>query len=546
MDAYDLPEEFSHLQAQDMGKIGFISDIVRGIKKIIGGNISATTVTTPDPSGPVASKAPPLNPTSPEKLVDKALLLIEDGNKVKARELINKALDIQPKNAEAYLGLLLLEMNVKEISDLAKSTKSLNQSQNYQRAVRFGSDSLRKRLESYDNAVEQNVIEKKYHEAVSVIEKNSENPDSTVNVSGRISALRSTEDTLKNLGDYKDSIELLEKCKSLIKPLLEIQEAQQKKKKKIGVICAAVAVVFIATIIFVVSVIVPASKYDEALKLSEEGKYQEAISAFEELRDYKDSGTQITKNKYLIAERYLDNKDFKTAAKYYEQCGDYEDSTEKIKECQYQMAVAYIAADNQDAANDLLEKIKDYKDSASLIHYHSIIILEQKDATCTEAGYKSYTCESCGYSNTEQFSALGHDSPAPTCTEDSKCSRCGIKVESALGHTDGTVCGRCGKNTFETLYFSGTGAKMISGINLPNGNYMITCTYSNKERGNNHIDIKFFYISEYGSETYDLVLNDSDLSGSQVEFFNGSVTDGYFQISPNETDCSWTITVEAQ
>jgi hypothetical protein len=40
MDAYDLPEEFSHLQAQDMGKIGFISDIVRGIKKIIGEKVA--------------------------------------------------------------------------------------------------------------------------------------------------------------------------------------------------------------------------------------------------------------------------------------------------------------------------------------------------------------------------------------------------------------------------------------------------------------------------------------------------------------------------
>ena len=35
MDAYDLPQEFAHLQAQDMSKIGFINDVVRGIKKVI-------------------------------------------------------------------------------------------------------------------------------------------------------------------------------------------------------------------------------------------------------------------------------------------------------------------------------------------------------------------------------------------------------------------------------------------------------------------------------------------------------------------------------
>lgn len=35
IDAYELPEEFAHLQAQNMEKIGFINDLVRGIKKVI-------------------------------------------------------------------------------------------------------------------------------------------------------------------------------------------------------------------------------------------------------------------------------------------------------------------------------------------------------------------------------------------------------------------------------------------------------------------------------------------------------------------------------
>ncbi|MBR5479217.1 MAG: toll/interleukin-1 receptor domain-containing protein, partial [Clostridia bacterium] len=35
MDAYDLPEEFSHLQALDMSKLGFMQDLIYGIKKII-------------------------------------------------------------------------------------------------------------------------------------------------------------------------------------------------------------------------------------------------------------------------------------------------------------------------------------------------------------------------------------------------------------------------------------------------------------------------------------------------------------------------------
>ena len=35
MDPYDLPEEFSHLQAQDMSKLGFMQDLTHGIKKIL-------------------------------------------------------------------------------------------------------------------------------------------------------------------------------------------------------------------------------------------------------------------------------------------------------------------------------------------------------------------------------------------------------------------------------------------------------------------------------------------------------------------------------
>ena len=35
MDAYDLPDEFAHLQSQDMSKIGFIQDLIRGINKVI-------------------------------------------------------------------------------------------------------------------------------------------------------------------------------------------------------------------------------------------------------------------------------------------------------------------------------------------------------------------------------------------------------------------------------------------------------------------------------------------------------------------------------
>ena len=37
MNPYDLPVEFSHLQAMDMSKLGFMQDLVYGIQKFCNG-----------------------------------------------------------------------------------------------------------------------------------------------------------------------------------------------------------------------------------------------------------------------------------------------------------------------------------------------------------------------------------------------------------------------------------------------------------------------------------------------------------------------------
>ena len=74
-------------------------------------------------------------------------------------------------------------------------------------------------------------------------------------------------------------------------------EARQREKKqkytKIGIIAAACAVVVIAAIVVITRVIVPSVKYNSAVSLMDEGKYDEAIAAFEELGDYKDSAEKI-------------------------------------------------------------------------------------------------------------------------------------------------------------------------------------------------------------------------------------------------------------
>ena len=91
MDPYDLPDEFSHLQAQDMGKLGFMQDLIRGIKKITAGE-QQEGITTNNSAPGVSS------------LHKRAVLFLEDGNWDAAQEYLDRILDIDPEFAPAYIG----------------------------------------------------------------------------------------------------------------------------------------------------------------------------------------------------------------------------------------------------------------------------------------------------------------------------------------------------------------------------------------------------------------------------------------------------------
>lgn len=73
MDAYDLPEEFSHLQAQDMSKIGFVNDVVRGIKKIAA-KPEAKPVVSEQPVAPTTSDG------NIAPLLERVFMFLEDSD----------------------------------------------------------------------------------------------------------------------------------------------------------------------------------------------------------------------------------------------------------------------------------------------------------------------------------------------------------------------------------------------------------------------------------------------------------------------------------
>ena len=136
MDPYDLPDEFSHLQALDMSKLGFMSDLVRGIKKLTNKNdmraISA------------AYKGPTVNSLSGDvtQLLRRAFVSLEYSEWDEANKAIDKVLDIAPENPQAYLAKLMADLRVNKQEDLANCKSSFENNSNYRRAVRFGDEKL--------------------------------------------------------------------------------------------------------------------------------------------------------------------------------------------------------------------------------------------------------------------------------------------------------------------------------------------------------------------------------------------------------------------
>ncbi len=143
MDPYDLPDEFSNLQAQDMSKLGFMQDLIRGIKKL-------TAKEEEKPATVIKETKVVTNVVNngAEQLLKRAKLALEDGEFSKADEFCEQALNIDAENAEAYLIKLLAEFKVTSIEKLGDVKEPFDNSKNYKKVVRFADGKLKGDLQN--------------------------------------------------------------------------------------------------------------------------------------------------------------------------------------------------------------------------------------------------------------------------------------------------------------------------------------------------------------------------------------------------------------
>ena len=344
MDPYDLPEEFSHLQVQDMGKLGFMQDLIRGIKKI----------TEADKEAPVVNQTTVINNSTAVQgntapLLKRAFMFLEDGDFASANDYAEKVLDLDPECAKAYVVKLLADRQLNTQGELHFSrsrsadklfTDPIEDNQNYKKALRFADSDLKRELEkdAADNAEEYD--RRRYEEAKAAMERAVTDQDYN-NAAG----------LFKPVLSYRDSEQLAEQCRESAKEYLY--------QKALAAMQSAVT----------------------------EQDFNKVAKQFNKLRGHRDSeqlaeqckesATEYLYQKALAAmQEAVTDKDFNNVAALFDNLHDYRDSAQLAKQCRegateylYQKALAAMQEavtdkDFNDVAS-LFDDLRDYRDSAA-------------------------------------------------------------------------------------------------------------------------------------------------------------------------------------
>jgi len=142
------------------------------------------------------------------------------------------------------------------------------------------------------------------------------------------------------------------------------REQQIQTAKIIISIFVVVVTIIILLLILVNLVIIPNSKYNKAQDMLNSKQYDEAITIFAELGEYRDSADQLDLAKYNKAQGMLTNKQYDNAIVLFSELGEYRDSADQIDSAKYSKAQEMLANKQYDNAIALFTELGNYRDSA--------------------------------------------------------------------------------------------------------------------------------------------------------------------------------------
>lgn len=134
MDAYDLPLELQSFQCLNMSNLGFMQDLIRNIKKIVGENNNITSQTSVQSTASIAYEQ---NKLQCENNIKRAKQFLSDDRYDDAIVYVNKALDLDAELPEAYLILGLSKIHCKSLDELKKAPRSVALYPDFPKAMDF-------------------------------------------------------------------------------------------------------------------------------------------------------------------------------------------------------------------------------------------------------------------------------------------------------------------------------------------------------------------------------------------------------------------------
>ena len=429
IDAYDMPKEFAKLQAQDMGKVGAMQDLLRGIEKILPKTAPETVVWEKVLVGGSGDN-------KIASLLDRGYMALEDRDWDKADSFFEDVLNNEAKNAQAYIGKTLVVERCRTLDALVRkrwdaygpvksetlcipertdyivqmeekytipgylkkedirrlygfdrryTSQVAGRQLQYQqeetwwknhkllsRAEQFATGAVaeilqaeKKRLFSHlSDLVQQaqqadkekiKALEKAYDATIQTADQKAETYYHNAAVCRESDyqtwlgesekqcdpyVLLTLAESFVKLGVFRDSAVLAENCQKQameewarrdaeIEQKKAFARAAAAKRKKTGII-AMVAVV--AAVLVVTKVVLPGNAYKQAEDLLTSGQYQEAITAFENLGDYKDSPERVLEVHYKEAQYLCEIGDATHSAMLFGRAGNYGDAKERAEE----------------------------------------------------------------------------------------------------------------------------------------------------------------------------------------------------------------------
>ena len=485
MSPYDLPEEFSYLQAQDMGKVGFMQDLVYGVKKII----SQDTIDERQKNGTSSVIVETMTKRGGEALAN--------SNWDNAIRCYDSILDYDPNNLEALEGKLKA---IKQVTDLENSKSTLDKEECYKKILQIADVETKEKLEKINDAIKHKLKVKSKKRRTKVILLIV----LIILIALAVTVSLTYRSHIKPFISYKTAESMLEdgkydEAKEAFSALGEYKDSYSKVNE-----CDN------------------EKAYSQALNHLKAKDYKNSTREFNALAkiNYKDSKTKYIESAYGLGCEYFDNKDYSNALSYFKQCNNYKDSNDKIKYCQsknagdeYKLANEKLKKGEYTAALNSYNKLGDYKDTKEKIKEAKYGYIKQNINNRDEIQYQ----DSDFYKYITQLKSEGYkDTKSIYNSVYSWKFKCWVNDNSSSEQSKTTIA----PNDSVYIHVSALSGPIDESVNLKFVNYAYTSIDEDYEKSLEDNDSVAAFGTTSVSFQHSFYVRDSSATKCYVEIYN--------------------------